>query len=146
MGYVREGEYGVSSVISTLDRGRVYWYCWCFAYTRTCLWGIFTLPTPAGTRHSARGEQSAWSRGWWVLCWEAQRVDFSRRGSSPGQVLPGRWASPLRSTWASAAGSDTQKPNESDSVFSGQTILFSVMRLYTVHSVTVVYKHSYFHT
>lgn len=29
---------------------------------------------------------------------------------------------------------------------SGQTTLFLVMHLYTVHSVTVVYKHSYFQT
>lgn len=145
MGYVREGEYGVSSVISTLDRGRVYWYCWCFAYTRTCLWGIFTLPTPAGTRHSARGEQSAWSRGWWVLLGKHRELTF------PAEVPALVRYCPVAGLHLSGAlgpqlQAQTLKSRTRATVFSGQTILFSVMRLYTVHSVTVVYKHSYFHT
>lgn len=46
----------------------------------------------------------------------------------------------------SAKHRELQKHPRALYFFSGQTILFSVMRLYTVHSVTVVYKHSYFHT
>lgn len=66
---------------------------------------------------------------------------------SPGkQVLWDHGHGTLKGGTAPQQSTENSKNIPELFIFSGQTILFSVMRLYTVHSVTVVYKHSYFHT
>lgn len=64
----------------------------------------------------------------------------------PGKQEPGAVAHWRRGAAPQQSTENSKNIPELFYFFSGQTILFSVMRLYTVHSVTVVYKHSYFHT